>query len=153
LRTLNYSARFIELASEINGHMPEVVVRRASAILNQAKKSVKGSKIFVLGVAYKKDTGDTRESPALDVIRLLQDEGASVSFHDPYSNTIRAEDGRTEKGSALSPRSLGAADLVVIITDHSVYDYTAIVKGARRILDTRNATRAVKAGRAKIEKL
>ena len=153
LRTLNYSARFIELASEINGHMPEVVVRRASAMLNDAKKSVKGSKIFVLGVAYKKDTGDVRESPALDVIRLLQDEGASVSFHDPYSNAIRAEDGRIEKGVALTPKNLKAADLVVIITDHSVYDYAAIVKSARRILDTRNATRGVKTGRGKIEKL
>jgi UDP-N-acetyl-D-glucosamine dehydrogenase len=153
LRTLNYSARFIELASEINGHMPEVVVRRASAMLNHAKKSVKGSKIFVLGVAYKKDTGDVRESPALDVIRLLQEEGASVSFHDPYSNAIRAEDGRIEKGVALTPKSLKAADLVVIITDHSVYDYPTIVKNARRVLDTRNATRGVTAGRGKIEKL
>jgi len=153
LRTLNYSARFIELASEINGHMPEVVVRRASAILNGAKKSVKGSKIFVLEVAYKKDTGDVRESPALDVIRLLQEEGASVSFHDPYSNAFRSEDGRIEKGVALTPRTLKAADLVRIITDHSVYDYPAIVKSARRILDTRNATRGVTAGRGKIEKL
>jgi len=153
LKTLNYSARFIELASEVNGHMPEVVVRRAAAILNKAKKSVKGSKIFVLGVAYKKDTGDTRESPALDVIRLLQEEGASVSFHDPYSNAIRGEDGRAEKGVSLSARNLGAADLVVIVTDHSVYDYGFIVKSSRRLLDTRNATRAVRNGRGKIEKL
>jgi UDP-N-acetyl-D-glucosamine dehydrogenase len=153
LRTLNYSARFIELASEINGHMPEVVVRRATAMLNDAKKSVKGSKIFVLGVAYKKDTSDTRESPALDVIRLLQDEGASVSFHDPYANAIRAEDGRIEKGSALTPRNLKAADLVVIVTDHSAFDYAAIVKSARRVLDTRNATRDVKSGRGKVVKL
>ena len=153
LRTLNYSARFIELASEINGHMPEVVVRRASEILNDAKKSVKGAKIFVLGVAYKKDTGDTRESPALDVIRLLQDKGAVVSFHDPYANAIRGENGRIEKGSALTQRSLGASDLVVIVTDHAVFDYEAIVKGARRVLDTRNATRGVRHGRSKIVKL
>jgi UDP-N-acetyl-D-glucosamine dehydrogenase len=153
LRTLNYSARFIELASEINGHMPEVVVRRATAMLNDAKKSVKGSKIFVLGVAYKKDTSDTRESPALDVIRLLQEEGASVSFHDPYANTIRAEDGRIEKGSALTPRNLKTADLVVIVTDHSAFDYAAIVKSARRVLDTRNATRDIKSGRGKVVKL
>ena len=153
LKTLNYSARFIELASEINGHMPEVVVRRATAILNDAKKSVRGAKIFVLGVAYKKDTGDTRESPALDVIRLLQEQGAIVSFHDPYSNAIRGEDGRIEKGSALTPRNLEAADLVVIVTDHAVFDYGMIVKNARRILDTRNATRDVKGGRGKIVKL
>jgi UDP-N-acetyl-D-glucosamine dehydrogenase len=153
LKTLNYSARFIELASEINGHMPEVVVRRATAILNDAKKSVKGAKIFVLGVAYKKDTGDTRESPALDVIRLLQDDGARVSFHDPYSSTIRSEDGRIEKGSALTARNLAAADLVVIVTDHAIFDYGAIVKGAKRVLDTRNATRGVTVGRGKIVKL
>ena len=153
LRTLNYSARFIELASEINGHMPEVVVRRATAILNGAKKSVKGSKILVLGVAYKKDTSDTRESPALDVIRLLQEDGAVVTFHDPYSNAIREEDGRIAKGVALTAKNLKAADLVVIITDHSEYDYGAIVKNARRILDTRNATRDVRSGRDKIVKL
>jgi UDP-N-acetyl-D-glucosamine dehydrogenase len=153
LRTLNYSARFIELASEINGHMPEVVVRRAAAILNDAKKSLKGSKIFVLGVAYKKDTGDSRESPALDVIRLLQSDGATVTFHDPYSNAIRAEDGKIEKGVALTPRNLSAADLVVIVTDHSAFDYDVIVKNARHVLDTRNATRNVKAGRGKIVKL
>jgi len=153
LRTLNYSARFIELASEINGHMPEVVVRRATEILNEAKKSVKGAKVFVLGVAYKKDTGDTRESPALDVIQLLQAKGASVSFHDPYADAIRGENGRVEKGSALTSRNLRAADLVVIVTDHGVFDYDAIVKDARRVLDTRNATRGVKHGRGKIVKL
>ena len=153
LRTLNYSARFIELASEINGHMPEVVVRRAAAILNNAKKSLKGSKIFILGVAYKKDTGDSRESPALDVIRLLQADGANVTFHDPYSNAIRAEDGKIEKGVALTPKNLSAADLVVIVTDHSAYDYDVIVKNARQVLDTRNATRNVKTGRGKIVKL
>ena len=122
-------------------------------MLNDAKRSVRGSKIFVLGVAYKKDTSDTRESPALDVIRLLQDEGASVSFHDPFANAIRAEDGRIEKGQALTPRNLKAADLVVIVTDHSAFDYAAIVKSARRVLDTRNATRDVKSGRGKVVKL
>jgi UDP-N-acetyl-D-glucosamine dehydrogenase len=121
--------------------------------LNDAKKSVKGAKIFVLGVAYKKDTGDTRESPALDVIRLLQENGAVVTFHDPYSNAIRGEDGRIEKGSPLTQRTLKAADLVVIVTDHAVFDYESIVAGARRVLDTRNATRNVKKGRAKIVKL
>ena len=153
LKTLNYSARFIELASEINGHMPEVVVRRAGSMLNEAKKSINGAKIFVLGVAYKKDTGDTRESPALDVIRLLQEEGAKVSFHDPYSTSIRGEDGRVERGSPLTPRTLSAADLVIIVTDHSAYDYRSIVRHARRVLDTRNATRGVAAGRGKVEKL
>jgi UDP-N-acetyl-D-glucosamine dehydrogenase len=153
LKTLNYSARFIELASEINGHMPEVVVRRATAVLNDGQKSVKGSKIFVLGVSYKKDTGDTRESPSLDVIRLLQEEGARVSFHDPYSNAIRLENGKTQRGTPLTAKTLAAADLVIIVTDHTTFDYPMIVRHARRILDTRNATKNVKAGRSKIEKL
>jgi UDP-N-acetyl-D-glucosamine dehydrogenase len=153
LRTLNYSARFIELASEINGHMPEVVVRRAGAMLNGVKKSVNGASIFVLGVAYKKDTGDTRESPALDVIRLLQEEGAKVAFHDPFSESVRFEGGNVQKVTPLSAKTLAAADLVVIVTDHSAYDYPMIVRHSRRVLDTRNATRNVKGGRGKVEKL
>jgi len=143
LKTLNYSARFIELASEINGHMPEVVVRRATAILNRAKKSVKGSKILVLGAAYKRDTGDTRESPALDVIRLLQEEGAAVRFHDPHASSIRLESGTVQKGIALTPKALKAADLVVIVTDHSSFPYPKIVEAAQLIVDTRNATKGI----------
>jgi len=153
LKTLNYSARFIELASEINGHMPEVVVRRATAILNTARKSVKGSKILVLGAAYKRDTGDTRESPALDVIRLLQEEGAAVKFHDPHAASIRLETGTVQKGTPLTKKALSEADLVIIVTDHSAFDYPAIVRDARRVLDTRNATRGVRAARGKVEKL
>lgn len=153
LKTLNYSARFIELASEVNGHMPEVVVRRATAMLNHAKKSVNGSKILILGAAYKKDTGDTRESPALDVIRLLQEEGAAVAFHDPHADVIRLESGTIQKGVKLTPKALAGADLVVIVTDHTAFDYPTIVRHARRVLDTRNATRGVKAGRGRVEKL
>ena len=153
LKTLNYSARFIELASEINGHMPEVVVRRAAAILNRARKSVRGSKVFVLGVSYKRDTGDSRESPSLDVIRLLHEEGAQVSFNDPYSDSVRLESGRVLRSTRIHARSLSGADLVVIVTDHSAYDYATIVRHAKRILDTRNATRSVANGRGKIEKL
>ena len=84
---------------------------------------------------------------------MLQEEGAIVSFHDPFSDAIRGEDGRIEKGTALTPRSLRAADLVVIVTDHSIYDYGAIVRSARRVLDTRNATRGVTSGRSKIVKI
>jgi UDP-N-acetyl-D-glucosamine dehydrogenase len=128
-------------------------VRRATAILNDAKKSVKGSKILVLGAAYKRDTGDTRESPALDVIRLLQEEGATVRFHDPHATSIRLESGTVQRGTPLTAKALREADLVIIVTDHSAFDYPAIVKAARRILDTRNATRGVKAPRGKVEKL
>jgi UDP-N-acetyl-D-glucosamine dehydrogenase len=153
LKTLNYSARFIELASEINGSMPLVVVRRASELLNGRRKSLKGSKILVLGVAYKRDTGDVRESPALDIISLLENAGAKVAFHDPYNAAIRTEDGRKLKGCKLTAANLSKSDLVVIVTDHSDYDFGMVVRNSRMVLDTRNATRAVRTGRTKIHKL
>ncbi len=153
LKTLNYSARFIELASEVNGHMPEVVVRRATELLNGRKKSVRGANVFVVGVAYKKDTGDLRESPALDVIRLLDEKGAKVRFHDPYGKTVEIREGVRGRVTPLTPASLGRADLTIIVTDHSAYDFDAIVRNSRLVLDTRNATRRVKRGRAKIHKL
>jgi len=153
LKTLNYSARFIELASEINGQMPLEVVRRSAELLNGRKKSVNGSKIFMLGVTYKKDTGDVRESPALDVIRLLQERGAKISYHDPFTPRLSIDGTRSYKRSALSKANLSGADLVLVITDHSSYDYDQIVRDAPLILDTRNATRDVRRGRAKIRKL
>ncbi|NIL99703.1 MAG: nucleotide sugar dehydrogenase [Acidobacteria bacterium] len=153
LKTLNYSARFIELASEINGQMPHEVVRRAADLLNDKKKSVKGSKILVLGVTYKKDTGDVRESPALDVIRLLEQRGAKISYHDPFTPRLSVDGAKTYRRSALNKASLSRADLVLVITDHSTYDYDQIVRDAALILDTRNATRSVKRGRSKIRKL
>ena len=153
LKTLNYSARFIELASEINGNMPAVVVRRASALLNSRRKSVKGAKVLVVGVAYKKDTNDVRESPALDVMNLLHEQGARISFHDPHAQSVRFDGDRTQKAVPLTPANLRKADLVIIVTDHSAYDYNMIVKHSRLIMDTRNATRKVKTGRAKIHRL
>ncbi len=153
LKTLNYSARFIELASEINGSMPMVVVRRVSELLNGREKSLKGSRILVLGVAYKRDTGDVRESPALDIIGLLENAGAKVAFHDPYNAEIQTEDGRKLKGCKLTASNLSKSDLVVIVTDHSDYDFGMVVRHSRMILDTRNATRAVRTGRSKIHKL
>jgi UDP-N-acetyl-D-glucosamine dehydrogenase len=153
LKTLNYSARFIELASEINSQMPREVVRRATDLLNLKKKSVNGSRVFVLGVTYKRDTGDVRESPALDVIRLLEERGAKVSFHDPFTPRLAIDGGKAYKRSSLSQKSLGAADLVLVITDHSSYDYDQIVRWSSSILDTRNATRNVRRGRSKIRKL
>jgi UDP-N-acetyl-D-glucosamine dehydrogenase len=152
LKTLDYSARFIELASEINGSMPKVVVRRAASLLNGQRKSVKGSRVFVLGVAYKRDTSDVRESPALDVMRLLHDQGAKISFHDPYVTEVRI-DGGVKRASRLTPANLKKADLVVIVTDHSTYDYDSIVRDASTILDTRNATKNVTGGRGRIHKL
>jgi len=153
LKTLDYSARFIELASEINGEMPRVVVRRAAELLNDRKKAVKGSRILILGTAYKRDTSDVRESPALDVIGLLRESGANVSFHDPYVDRIRLDDGAELRGRALTPALLRGADLVIVVTDHTSFDWDKVVRHARIVLDTRNATRAVRAGRSKIRKL
>jgi UDP-N-acetyl-D-glucosamine dehydrogenase len=153
LKTLNYYAKFIELASEINGNMPAVVVRRAAAALNERKKSINGARIFVLGAAYKKDIGDLRESPALDVMRLLHEQGAKVSFHDPHARQVRLDDGLVKRASPLTERNLKAADLVIVVTDHSVYDYGWVVRHSRMVLDTRNATRKVRAGRAKVRRL
>jgi UDP-N-acetyl-D-glucosamine dehydrogenase len=153
LKTLDYSARFIELASEINGSMPLVVTRKATELLNQSKQAVNGARIMILGVAYKRDTSDLRESPALDVVRLLSERGARISFHDPYNREIRINGGRVAKVTPLTPANLRKADLVVIVTDHTTYDYDMIVRHARVVLDTRNATRHVRAGRSKIHKL
>jgi UDP-N-acetyl-D-glucosamine dehydrogenase len=153
LKTLNYSARFIELASEINGQMPQVVVRRAADMLNGKKKSVNGSRVLLLGVTYKKDTGDVRESPALDVIRLLQQRGARISYHDPFTPTLTIDGIKNYKCSKFNKALLSNADLVIVITDHSTYDYDQIVRDASLILDTRNATRHVRRGRSKIRKL
>jgi UDP-N-acetyl-D-glucosamine dehydrogenase len=153
LKTLNYSARFIELAAEINGNMPLTVIRHAAELLNDRKLSVRGSRVFVLGVAYKKNTSDVRESPALDVIQLLEERGAKVSFHDPLVPELRLDGGRRYRSVPLTPANLRKADLVLIITDHSSFDFDAIVRHSPLILDTRNATRDVKVGRAKVHKL
>jgi UDP-N-acetyl-D-glucosamine dehydrogenase len=150
LKTLNFYARFIELAGEINSHMPEVVVARVGEALNEKGKALKGSKVLVLGVAYKKDIGDVRESPALDVIELLKGKGASVSYHDPYAASLRIG-AHAMKSVKLSEAVLRGQDCVVITTDHGVFDVPAIVKASRLVFDTRNATKGLKD--AKIRKL
>jgi len=153
LKTLNYSARFIDLASDINGNMPLVVVRRVAALLNDRRKAVKGARVLVLGVAYKRDTGDVRESPALDILRLLAEQGARVRYSDPYNPVLRLEDGSAYRSTKLTPAALAAADLVLIVTDHSDFDYDRVVRHARLVFDTRNATRAVRVGRSKVHTL
>jgi len=150
MRTLNYKTRFIDLASEINSEMPALVVEKVAQALNDQRKAVKGSRILVLGVAYKKDIDDMRESPALDVIRLLEEWGADVVYHDPHIPSFR-EDGHERLGVPLSDAELARADAVVIITDHSGIDYQRVVDMARLIVDTRNATAGmVKRGGVKI---
>jgi UDP-N-acetyl-D-glucosamine dehydrogenase len=149
MRTLNYRTRFIELASEVNSSMPEYVVEKTSIALNDDRKSVKGSRILVLGVAYKRDIDDMRESPALDVIRLLEERGATVDYHDPHVPSYR-EDGHTRTGVPLTDDIVGAADAVVIVTDHRAVDYKRLVDRAKVIVDTRNALAKIPAGKARI---
>ncbi|MBN2290034.1 MAG: nucleotide sugar dehydrogenase [Candidatus Glassbacteria bacterium] len=138
LKSLNYYARFIELAGEINSRMPDYVVLKVIGALNGIEQSVKGSRILVLGVAYKKDIDDVRESPALDVIRLLQDRGGEVSFSDPFVNELAMKD-KVHVSRQLTPELLKNMHCVVLTTDHSAYDYEMIRKNARLIVDTRNA--------------
>jgi UDP-N-acetyl-D-glucosamine dehydrogenase len=139
MRTLNYKTRFIDLASEINSEMPTLVVERVSQALNTERKPVNGSRVLVLGVAYKKDIDDMRESPALDVIRLLEEQSASVVYHDPHVASFR-EDGHERHSVDLTDEVLANADAVVIITDHSSIDYQRVVNLAKIVVDTRNAT-------------
>jgi UDP-N-acetyl-D-glucosamine dehydrogenase len=138
-----FEPRFIELAGQINSGMPDYVVSKVNDALNDARKSINGSKVLVLGAAYKRDVDDTRESPAIDIIRLLLSKGAEVRYADPHVDEIRI-DGARMKSVMVSGRTLKAYDCVVIVTDHSAFDYDAIVRSARSIVDTRNALRDYK---------
>jgi UDP-N-acetyl-D-glucosamine dehydrogenase len=140
LRTLDYRAQFIELASEINTAMPRYWARKVQDALNDAGKSLKDSHVLVLGVAYKKDVSDMRESPALDIIHLLQEKGALVSYHDPHVPSFRYEGMAMESELDLDA-ALDRADCVVVATDHSAYDWQAVSRQARIIVDTRRAVR------------
>jgi UDP-N-acetyl-D-glucosamine dehydrogenase len=149
MRTLNYKTRFIDLASEINSSMPEWVVDKVANALNELRKAVRGSRVLVIGVAYKRDIDDVRESPALDVIRLLEQRGAHVEYHDPYVKSF-SEDGHTRKSMTLSDEMLRWADAVVIVTDHKAVDYQQVVDQAALVVDTRNVTGGLRQGRARI---
>jgi UDP-N-acetyl-D-glucosamine dehydrogenase len=152
LKALNYNARFIELASEINSNMPVYVVGKVIDALNDEQKAVKGSRVLVLGVAYKRDINDLRESPALDVIRLLQERGAEVVYHDPYVSDLHHE-GLDMQSVDLSDELLNAVDCVTIVTDHSCFDWAWITEQARLIIDSRNALKNVQSPRATIVRL
>jgi UDP-N-acetyl-D-glucosamine dehydrogenase len=138
LRSLKYTARFIELASEINTAMPRHVVGKVQDALNSQAKPLKGSRVLVLGAAYKPDIDDLRESPALDVIGLLKQKGALVEYHDPFVPVVE-EDGTVLESVPELMEAVSQADCVVIITNHSVYDYPAILDCAKLIVDSRNA--------------
>ena len=138
LRSLNYNARFIELASEINTNMPRFVISKVQDALNEHGKALKGSQVLVLGAAYKPDIDDLRESPALDVMGLLMAKGAQVSYHDPYVARVRHDTWDLTSVPDLM-QAVGGADCVVIVTNHKVYDYPAILEAAVLVVDTRNA--------------
>jgi len=142
LKTLKYNARFIELADEVNSEMPEVVIARVADALNGRRKPINGSRVLVCGVAYKKDIDDVRESPALDILTLLQRRGAEVAYHDPHVPNL------TLAGFDLPSTPLDRVDTfdcVVIVTDHRTVDYADLVARAQLVVDTRNATRALRA--------
>ena len=151
MKSFNYNARFIELASEINTNMPRYVVARILDAMNDRGKTLKGSKVLVLGAAYKPDIDDVRESPALDIIGLLQKKGAEVEYHDPYIPHIHHEHDGWQMDSVNDlMKAVREADAVVIITNHKVYDYEAIVKEAKFVFDSRNATRKVAKNNEKV---
>ena len=152
MRTLNYKTRFIDLAGEINSKMPDFVVEKVTRALNSDRKAVNGSRVLVLGVAYKRDIDDVRESPALDIIRLLEADGAEVHYHDPFIPTIRDEgcEGGTRRGRALTAALLGEMDAVVIVTDHRSVDYQLVMDNAALVVDTRNVMRDLVKSRARV---
>ena len=144
-RQHGFDSRFIGLAEEVNSRMPEHVVTLVADGLNDEEKSLKGSRVLLLGVAYKKDIGDVRESPALSIIDRLRAKGARVSYHDPYVGEVRFDDAHTEGGGeplrsvTLTDEELESADCVVIVTDHSQIDYKRVIRLAPLVVDTRNA--------------
>ncbi|OGP21398.1 MAG: UDP-N-acetyl-D-glucosamine dehydrogenase [Deltaproteobacteria bacterium GWA2_55_10] len=146
-REYDFSTRFIELAGEINTNMPYYVVTKVMEALNSNGKSLKGANILILGVAYKKNVDDMRESPSLELIRILKEKGANVSYNDPY--VPLAVHHRTDlkmRSVTISPKNIRKYDCVLIATDHSAYDYKWIVTNSKLVIDTRNATAGIKSG-------
>jgi UDP-N-acetyl-D-glucosamine dehydrogenase len=151
-RKYELPTRFIELAGEINTAMPDYVVGKVIEGLNERERSLKGSQVLILGVSYKKDVDDTRESPALRIMQLLEERGASVAYHDPYVprlGTFRRY-AFNKESQDLTTSLLGSVDAVLILTDHSCFAYDFIVRHSRLVIDTRNAARKVVEGREKI---
>ncbi len=138
MRGLNYKTRFIDLAGELNTEMPVFWVRKVAEALNGQGRALRGASVLVLGVAYKRDIEDLRESPALDIIRLLEQQGARVSYHDPHVPSFQ-EDGREYRSVPLTPATLEAADCVMVVTDHSAIDFHLVKRHARLAVDTRHA--------------
>jgi UDP-N-acetyl-D-glucosamine dehydrogenase len=142
-REFDFRTRFIELAGEVNTQMPYFVISQISAALNERSKSIKGSKILVLGLAYKRDIDDLRESPSLTIIELLRGKGAIVAYNDPYFPTVGRGRHYDLNMTSVPLDDLAQYDAVVIVTDHSAYDYRAIVEQSQLVVDTRNATKGI----------
>jgi len=142
-RQFDFRTRFIELAGEVNINMPYFVIEQLADSLNRFRRSINGSKILVLGLAYKRDIDDLRESPSLTIIELLRDKGANVSYNDPYFPTVGHGRHYALDMTNTPLENLGEYDAVIIVTDHSSYDYRAIVEHAQLVVDTRNATRGI----------
>jgi UDP-N-acetyl-D-glucosamine dehydrogenase len=153
MKAYQYTARFIELASEINTNMPRYVVTRIMEAMNERGKTLKGAHCLILGVAYKPDIDDIRESPALDVIGLLQKKGAAVDYHDPYIPSLKTHEDAVLKSVPDLMAAVQAADVVVAVTNHKVYDYKAILKTAKFIFDSRNALGKLGKDNPKVERL
>jgi UDP-N-acetyl-D-glucosamine dehydrogenase len=153
-RKVGVHTRFIELSGEINSAMPRFVVDRVAEALNDQAKALRGSRVGLLGTAYKKDVDDCRESPALEILKLLQQRGALVSYNDPHVPALPAghHHGPRLQSEPLTPAWLGAQDCVVLVTDHSAYDLEWITRHARLLVDTRNAARGVSAGSCRVYK-
>lgn len=153
-RKYGYNTRFIELAGEVNSSMPNYVVQRVADALNENGKAIKGSRICILGVAYKKDVDDPRESPAFEILEKLQHKGAILAYNDPLIPTLPGMRHHTIRldSMPLTEKNIESQDCVVIVTDHSAYDYNWIVQHARLVLDSRDATASVKSGRERIRK-
>jgi UDP-N-acetyl-D-glucosamine dehydrogenase len=149
LKSLNYTTRFIELADDINTNMPHYVVDKVTDALNAHQKAVNGAHLLVLGVAYKRDVNDVRESPAFEIIHQLRQKGARVDYHDPYVPHL-AQDSFALDSLELNQAALAAADCVIVVTDHSTFDWEWIAANAGLIVDTRNALRDVSSGKAEI---
>jgi UDP-N-acetyl-D-glucosamine dehydrogenase len=152
LKALNFQARFIGLAAEINGMMPSVVTTLVGEGLNRFSKSIRGSRVLILGVAYKRNVSDCRESPALDVMRMLSDKGAILSYNDPLVPTLRMN-GNVLKSVELTPATIENQDCSVILTDHGTYDFRKIVAASKLVVDTRNVTKNLQEFKGKIIKL
>ncbi len=151
-RVHGFEARFIDLASQINSDMPDYVADRVARALNRVGKAVKSSKILIIGIAYKRDVTDTRESPAFEVFHKLKERGALISYHDPFVPAIKLN-GQTSKSINLTVSVLREKDCILILTDHSDIDYKFIVENSKFIFDTRNALRHIYTNRNKIERL